>query len=145
VCVVDGVFEALAGGADAGADTDTQAVYDGQSSLSKVIFHTVSGIGVKVELDWGLAAEASQLFHYVGCDGSNCSDQRRLDAPNPRHTGPDAIEFPTRPLHLGWVTTTAHDTLPCTALSEVKARVQMVLEIGLELAAPQELSLGVKT
>ena len=40
------MFEALAGGADAGADTytDTQAVADGQSSLSKVIFHPASGI-----------------------------------------------------------------------------------------------------
>jgi hypothetical protein len=44
VCVVDGVFEALAGGADAGADTDTQAVVDGQSAPSKVIFHSASGI-----------------------------------------------------------------------------------------------------
>ena len=44
VCVVDGVFVALAGGADAGVDTDTQAVADGQSSPSKVIFHPASGI-----------------------------------------------------------------------------------------------------
>ena len=38
------MFEALAGGADAGADTDTQAVTDAQSSPSKVIFHPASGI-----------------------------------------------------------------------------------------------------
>ncbi len=44
VCVVDGVFEALAGGTDAGADSDTQAVADAQSSPSKVIFHPVSAI-----------------------------------------------------------------------------------------------------
>ena len=44
VCVVDGMFEALAGGADAGADTDTQAVADGQSAPSKVIFHPASAI-----------------------------------------------------------------------------------------------------
>jgi hypothetical protein len=44
VCVVDGVFEALAGSADAGADTDTQAVADAQSAPSKVIFHPTSNI-----------------------------------------------------------------------------------------------------
>ena len=44
MCVVDGVFEESPGGADAGADTDTQAVADAQSSPSKVIFHPVSAI-----------------------------------------------------------------------------------------------------
>ena len=38
------MFEALAGGADASADTDTQAVADAQSAPSKVIFHPASGI-----------------------------------------------------------------------------------------------------
>jgi hypothetical protein len=33
----------LAGGTDAGADTDTHAVADGQSAPSKVIFHPASG------------------------------------------------------------------------------------------------------
>jgi hypothetical protein len=40
VCVVDGMFEALAGG----ADTNTQADADGQSAPSKVIYHPASGI-----------------------------------------------------------------------------------------------------
>ena len=45
VCVVNGVFEALAGGCGgAGADTDTLAVADGQSSTSTVIFHPASAI-----------------------------------------------------------------------------------------------------
>jgi L-asparaginase len=44
----------------------------------------------------------------------------------------------------GGVSTTAHDTLPCTALSAVKARVQMVLDLALKLATPQELSARVK-
>jgi hypothetical protein len=44
VCVVDGMFEALAGGADAGVDTDTQADADDQSVPSKVIFHPASAI-----------------------------------------------------------------------------------------------------
>jgi Putative transposase len=44
VCVVDGVFEQLADGADAGADTNTQAMADDQSSPSKVIFHPTSAI-----------------------------------------------------------------------------------------------------
>ena len=44
MCVVDGVFEESPGGADVGADTDTQAVADAQSSPSKVIFHPVSAI-----------------------------------------------------------------------------------------------------
>ena len=44
VCVVDGVFEEVAGDVVAGADTDTQAAADGQSSPSKVIFHPASAI-----------------------------------------------------------------------------------------------------
>jgi hypothetical protein len=46
VCAVDGVFEQAPseGDADAGVDTDTQAVDDGQSSPRKVIFHPASGI-----------------------------------------------------------------------------------------------------
>ena len=45
VCVVNRVFEALAGGCGgAGADTDTLAVVDGQSSTSKAIYHPASAI-----------------------------------------------------------------------------------------------------
>ena len=44
VCVVDGVFEEVAGDVVTGADTDAQAVTDGQSSPSKVIFHPASAI-----------------------------------------------------------------------------------------------------
>jgi len=45
VCAVDGVFDQARseGDADAGVDTDTQAVNDGQSS-PKVIFHPACGI-----------------------------------------------------------------------------------------------------
>jgi L-asparaginase len=45
----------------------------------------------------------------------------------------------------GGVSTTANDMLPCTALSAVKARVQMVLQLLMESTAPQELSARVKT
>ena len=44
VCVVDGVFEEVAGDVVTGADTDAQAVTDGQSSPSKVIFQPASAI-----------------------------------------------------------------------------------------------------
>jgi hypothetical protein len=48
VCAVDGVFEQAPseGDADAGVDTDTQAVNDGQSSPRQVIFHPASSIAL---------------------------------------------------------------------------------------------------
>lgn len=44
VCVVDGVFEEVTSDVAVGVNTDTQAMADGQSSPSKVIFHPASGI-----------------------------------------------------------------------------------------------------
>jgi hypothetical protein len=67
VCAVDGVFEQARseGDADAGVDTDTQAVNDGQSSL-KVIFHPASGIDETAEATAQATLRRRILRAFVG-------------------------------------------------------------------------------
>ena len=80
VCVVDGVFEALAGGADAGADTDTQPVVDGQSSPSKVILHPASGIDETAVAQVQATLRARILRAFVG-SGTQGPAEPRVRSP----------------------------------------------------------------
>jgi hypothetical protein len=101
-------------GADAGADTDTQAVADGQSSPSKVIFHPASGIDetavaqlqaplrrriLRAFVGRGLLESFESRFALSGLLGSdsvgpNVRNPSCFCPLNPFHTSSHTVEFP---------------------------------------------------